>query len=314
MPETQEFSKVVHTHSRRPLSGGAPLTIIEFSLTDEVRDRIKTALTPYVTGQNKDKTKLAEIFSDPKMFPQQVLDELRGMSKNPEERTTAFVIRNLPEIDKELIPEKLRPSLLKNDLQRWLKDNSFSTYIAEGLAGAAKLPPVEHEFVTARHADDVAINGAGIHKHGFPFGTINVIATDGAPTRLVDMRTLLDSVEKNDDFGEIVIDVAPGNAALRGDKLVQMPLWELKHGEHALPPVGPDVAFKPIAEHAEIFEKKAAEHSRDIVGQKGDMIIWPDDGLIFHQAIAKDSAVKDGELLRAITVRALGKLTTAPSR
>lgn len=311
MTGISEFTKIVRPNTLRPLSGAAPFTMIEFSLTNEVRDLLKMALEPFVKGHAKDNAKLAEIFSNPELFPKPVLDELRSMTKASGAEATAFVIRNLPEVDAHLIPEKLRPTELKNDLQRWLKANSYSNYVGEGLAGAAKLPAAEHEFVIARHAGDAGINGGGIHKHGHPFGTINVITTDGAPTRLLDMRTLFDEVEKENELGKIVVNVGSGNGPAT---LEQMPLWYLKHRDKIWSPADASLGFEPIADHANTFEKAAARHSHDIVGNKGDMAIWPDNGLVFHQAIAKDSAVDKGALLRAITVRALGKQAPVPSR
>lgn len=285
------FTKKIRQNAIGPKDGSEPLTVIEFSLTNDIRDSLKEALKPYVEGRERDKEKLAQIIKD--HFPPEVLTELSALSRDKGSPATVYVVKNLPEIKSEEIPRDFFfSSYYLDSLGRWLSACTYAARIGEGVGLALGLVPRVEGAPVFRYRKEGTQNDR-LHKHAEDVNILGgVFSEDKAPTRFVDYRTMLEQAQDDKESGNI-------EARLIGNDL---PLRELANADKdsRFRSTG-EKDFVPKYRHEAAFEKLVSAHSQEVVIDSGDLVLWANDGRLFHQAMPGHEPEEGGySLVRAV--------------
>jgi len=278
------YTKTVTKNKVRPKDGGEPLTVIEFSLTNEIKEELKTALDTYRRSEDKNSVSLTQIIND--HFPSQVLEELRKLGKKGGTSATVYVVHNLPEITEAEIaayPKKQRKDNWRHKMANWIKDRSYSYDISTGIGLALDLID-RHGHCLLRFAHDTTFSGSDIHRHGNPVTMLGGVITNGAATRFIDGKTLCESQESADI-----------TVLHKGNKIALSNLEPDLDSLYAIIPENID------PDHQAAYSQLLANHSQEIVISGGDLVLWAEDGHIFHQALAKKGPrLPNNELVRCI--------------
>ncbi len=161
------------------------MAVVEFSLTNDARDKLQQALRPYIYGKRKKPADFVKIIEE--NLPSQILDELRHYV-NTKGLSTVYIIRNLGEIQPEAAD--------KSD--RWAKAKLYMGQVARALADALKLEKLSHynHHVIHRYSGEKSIFGDVLHKHEEDITMLSGVLSDGANTRFADRRILHKNTEK----------------------------------------------------------------------------------------------------------------------
>lgn len=283
------YSVRIRENAVHPKSTANPLTVIEFSLTNAVRDSLKEALDAYFKehGKTIDQNTLGAIMTE--HMPKQVMRELDRFGKESTSHIV-FVVHNLPEVS-----DKKALEIVKRDPGR-IQIECYAPYIKEGITAALHFESVElGQFPMTRNTRSTVFIGGNMHKHTQRRDMLSGIVSDGAPTRFIDFETLLEEVRENRDVQDIGI-------------LIDLPIkhHELLHYERYIPDwMEPQrLEVIPTQEHSDRWEHLVKCHSQEVVLDKGSLAFWSNEGKVFHQALAsprtqaaaiKNSRAKAGE-------------------
>ena len=162
-----------------------PMQVVEFSLTNEARDKLQQALKPYVYGKRKKPEDFGKIVEE--NLPHEIVDELRHYVKT-KGLSTVYIIRNLGEIQ----PEEVDASIDASGKKRWARARIYMMDIAQALSAALKLEdyPEERHFTIKRFHDERPIFGSGLHRDLEDITMLSGVLSDGAKTRFTDRRVL----------------------------------------------------------------------------------------------------------------------------
>jgi hypothetical protein len=273
----KDYTKSTRYTSRRPqkdIGGGTePLTVVEFSFMEHIREKLEKKLLPYVKGEITDESGLGKIIEE--CFPPQVLDELRVLSKESGNPSQVFIIRNLPEITREKIPEELKQSTNDAALKHWIKKHSYAAYINKGVGQALDLIQPKN-LSLVRHPDSMIVDGDVLHKHLRPVSVLNVITTDGAKTRFTDMQAVTEHPDASSVQVRLDADDIQDKISLN-DFSTRIPDWMSSKR---------DIEVIPFAaEDKRKLEPIVAESSLEEAIGPGMMALWANDGRVFHQAL-----------------------------
>jgi len=275
-----------------PQKGGEPLTVIEFSLTNGVKEDLQTALKPFVDGTVKDDALLAKIIHE--HMPPEVLKELATLKNAGKEATTIYVVKNLPEISKN----EIRGEPYTEELTKFLKDHSYAPLIGKGIGLAIELMPKGEPFVLARTGRDTPkFSHLHIHPIDIAATALGGVLNEGkAATRFTDYKTLLEEAKATPELGAIKVsltnekDNRPNPLAAKPLKKLPYPARRGKINDTRL-----DVLNKPDEPK---FEKLVSKHSQEVTLNAGDLVIWPHNGRLFHQAMRGNEDFHNQELVR----------------
>ena len=281
----------IRTNKIGPKDGSEPLTVIQFSLIDKVRDGLEKALRPYVTDTvTEDTPSLKKIIEN--HFPSQVLEELRALGQQ-KSASTVYVVKNLPEIEWD----KIAWDQIKSPMS-WVQKHTYTAHMGMGIGLACDLDN-DGTFPLIRYSNGQTPEGIRLHKHGDRMTSLGGIITDGTTTRFVDMQSLLKEAQNNPVLG-----VLPVSSHANG------PFFSLKHFEREHPDwrklrdIDEDLEVHIDAHAASAFESLIKRHSQEITVSPGDMVFWSNDGHIFHQAMpAKEVPALTKRLSRAVLGR-----------
>lgn len=250
-----------------------PMTVVASSLTDETRDRLGELLDPYVSGKIDDPIRLAAIFSNPDNFPRPILNELKALGKK-KGSSVIYVVDNFPEIDLEKVPWKQI-----RDPAAWTRKHTYAAHIGKGIGEACDLA-TDGPSPLIRYSNTIAPPGRILHKHDEKLTSLGGVVTDGALTRFVDMRTLLDQAKDDPGVGDLPVKTH------HTDRFIPLRDFERHHPDwQKLPDQDEDLEIRAKEDAAASFDALTARHSKLIEAKSGTMIFWPNDGHIFHQAM-----------------------------
>ena len=117
------------TPNRLAPKDGPPMEVVEFSLTNEARDKLQQALRSYTYGPRKKPEDIGKVIEE--NLPHQILDELRHYV-NTKGVSTVYVIRNL---------SGMQPEAFKGEggKSQWIKAKIYMGQVGRALAEALKL-------------------------------------------------------------------------------------------------------------------------------------------------------------------------------
>ena len=217
-----KFSFVKKANKYRPKDGSKPLTVIEFSLTNEVRDSLEEALHSYVEGDKqdlaKDKSRRKEYLGNINSsngitpiikahMPPEILQELEEIAKQDGPTKTVYVVHNLPttkNIDLTL-PTSLEGE--KRSMARWRDAPSYNSCIVDGISDAiGSYRKQDETFPIFRYGSPNKGNKVSadfLHKHTGHFSaTMGVHLKEGAkcPTNFTDIVAAIEDDRLKDEF------------------------------------------------------------------------------------------------------------------
>lgn len=294
-PKYDKFTKRVTQNKIAPKDGSAPLTVVEFSLTDPVRDSLKAALDEYRAGYGqrsitKDEKKLAEIIHN--HFPPEILTELSTLAKKGGAPATVYVVHNLPE---EQVPQHLvkDPAYgFGKPLTRW-GQKAYVNLVGKGVAAALALVSSEEEFVLPKTAGDTKRDSftESLHKHLEPVTMLAGVKTGGTETRFVDVAAVLDEAEhSNSDVSVHTDEAQQGQSMLLSKFRKMLPTWKDAANTKIIPVQDDENEMK--------FEALVDKHAQRLVIGPGDLAMWAEDNQLYHQAMPKVEAGPKGWLTR----------------
>lgn len=279
------FTKSIRKNKISPKDGSEPLAVIEFSLTNEVRDSLKKALDAYMSG---DETySLGQIIKN--HFPREVLDELGELNRRESSPATVYVVKNLPEIEDKQVPTYQKRRGKSDGLQDWLLEHSYAPIIGRGVAAALGLDIDKDDGVLPllRHGSDgEEIDNGELHKHVERVTLLGVVRPDGSPTRFTDFKTLPEDSQADSIWVRVPGRTRLGNAEPTIlQRITQLfNNWERPQEAVLLPEIS-DPSFKKQEENEAQFAACVARHSQDVVTEKGDLVLWSNKGRIWHCAM-----------------------------
>jgi hypothetical protein len=288
------------TEKKKP---GAP-TIVEFSLTPSIREQLQRELEPYLDGEAAfDEDRLADIMT--RNLPKDVLDELKILSQHDGAPSAVYVIRNLPAVKRSKIPRFDDP----DDLEQWLLTQSYALYTVLGVGNALGLHVPENGWGKAVRDLSLGLNEVGgnrLHKHNELVSTLSPAWTNGAVTRFTDMHRVLEEAKTAENNIPV-----QGNASGRAE----IRMTSLRNFSNVFPDWSKQEDYRIFSDlkHNEQFENLVAKHSSEVIAGAGDVVLWSNNGSLFHQAIPKDVPVKPRHVSR-FTRATLGIGFDAPDR
>lgn len=281
----QRFSFVKRTNRHRPIDNTEPLTVIEFSLTNDMKQQLQTKLEPFVLGQKTLEHNAEELKEAIKNnFPDEVISyftKVNHITSRDEIAPYVYVVHNLPEPDENISKKIVRIHQL--DVSR----SCYSHWLGEGIALITDNS--HNNTILSRFVNhgDTQLSGSQQHRHNKPFSAISTLflkSNTKNTTRFTDLPAVMDEAMQQ----------SPNNSGLayycNGIK---------EHSLHTVCRGGLD----PMGVSEELVQK----HSQEINNEPGMIIIWSDHGKLFHQAIAtefeqKEPSLRNKELLRSIMV------------
>jgi len=283
------FEKRISKNDIAPKDGSEPLTVIEFSLTNEIKESLKAAIDAYRDSPQDDDV-LVEIIK--KHFPPEILKELDKLAREEHTTATVYVVKNLPEISRGDIPNTFCRNKYREPME-WGEVNTYSSYIGYGIGLAIGLEHKEKFALTRFAGDRSQLIGHNLHKHNDPISMLGGVITNGAETRFTDMQTLLEETERQSEAAipnVTIHSVANGDKSYAMNKLSEIcPNWRKKCA----------IGMSPKGDkHA--YEHLLKTHSQTVVIGSGDLALWAEDNRIFHQALPKenDAGLPTGALVR----------------
>jgi hypothetical protein len=261
-----------------PKDGSQPLTVVEFSLTNETRDALKKLLRSHALGEANDlaQRQLGGIIANPDYFPKEVLTELRRLYKD-DNASTVYVIRNLPEFSMEEIPEDIKD---RGHEERWLKKHGYINVIGRAIAAAVELKPDMVLDLNRSGRPKTVSGGSYLHKHTEPLVLLSIIKADGAPTRLTDLLAFSEDPRAKD------ITVTPDDrkAPFTLDKLSEVyPDW--RQSKY--------LGLKPRG-YSEQYDACLDAHSQLVVPEDRTIIVLPGRGRVMHQGMPSPADLPEG--------------------
>jgi len=243
-----------------------------------MRESLKNALDAINYPAND--SQLAEIINH--HMPEQVMEELQRFSATKGSRTV-YVIHNLPEQEKDTFTRKKYDGRTNAKILR----ESYSWYIQHGIAEALKLRHNSNintfSELHVRHSSThlISVDDDTIHKDGDNITLFGGLVSDGTPTRFIDLRAVLDDVRQKYPDKESLIEYL----------------------QHAL-----DAGVSQLdTHHYAAIQDVIPEHAQKIVVKAGSLALWPNDGDIFHQALAsRQKSLKPEDGASRIMVRNYG--------
>lgn len=261
--KAEGFSLRVRTNKVKPNDDSKPLTIAEYSLTNEVRDRLKAALDAREKESDASKKEsLGSIIS--RLLPEAVLADLHMFAQTKGSKTV-YVMHNLPEItDKEAL------AVAEMNMQ-----GAYCRRIQQGVAEAIGLKAFDC-FEIIRRANEDSTTGETLHKHDSDVDMLSVPLSNGAATRFTDFKALLEATvaypmlqpfQKTHDAQGTPIENKMRNS--------DYDFLGSKQERIVHPPIGKEKKW----------ERLVKEYSQEVVLGKGSMAIWANDGHLLHQAM-----------------------------
>ena len=318
MTEEEKFTRHVTKSDYTPKDGSEPLTVIEFSLTNEVRDSLEEALKPYVTGDQKslqrDKGKrkayldaIAPIIKT--HMPKEILDEIERITEQGGPKENVYVIHNLP--TSKDIPIDRSSSEGKKLLGEWQNNGtSFNRCLMDGISDAiGAFRRRDRDFELFRFGGDEKQReeptGSAIHKHangelGMMMGG-HLDPNTQSPTVFTDISSAIDDENMNDV--QITLnrrDPRTGESTSGGYTAVQLREQpEILKGEQS---TSLSFAGRPSA-----AQKVLENYSQQVVVQPGTVVLWSHEGKLFHKAVndMPESKMVDDKAYRVIFVNDL---------
>jgi hypothetical protein len=190
------------------------MEVVEFSLTNEVRDQLMDKLRPYVYGKKKKPDNLNEIIEQ--NLPKEIVDELRHFV-NTKGLSTVYVIRNLREVQPEekeegaaAVSEDIK-AVNKDIKKRWAKATSYMRFIGQAVGDVLNLQKSKKRFgsiddVIRRYHDASTLVGGALHRDGTDISMLGGVLTEGANTLFVDNTARKETSEtQQDEYSQKVL-------------------------------------------------------------------------------------------------------------
>jgi|GEM_PF-6462309 len=299
MDDDKQYTKSVRKSSIAPNDGSDPLTVIEFSLTNDVKRTLEVALEPFVSGKSKDKDALAKIIRD--NFPQPVLDELKMLSQKNENSAVVYVVKNLPGFIEEHNPKLMNRSMSKDAaMELWQNTPNYAHVIAKGVALALELAPGA-PLPLFRNPNDTKLFADKLHKHDEDVTMLSVSKADGSATRFTDFQTLVEDEHAKDIKVSVTKHTTPLDSTTTETSLDKVPetLGNWRQAKEADLAVSKETA-EPTA-NTERYNKKLQQHSLDVQTKDGDLVLWSNHGRVWHQARQPEQRAIDPKVLSRLS-------------
>lgn len=276
-------------------------TIVEFSLTNDCRDKLKLALDEYIKDGQEDIEQLISIIE--RQMPQGILHELKTLYRKNGASNTVFSIHNLPELSPEEIIKTIDRKRLHqgNHWQEQISKHCYSPYILIGLFEAIGLNATSHEthpLLRARERYPIGYPGTGgLHKDRSEINGLGGIISDTSKTRFTDWEAVLNDVERH---GGRFNYFSPGRAVLKvktdctpsGRHLEYIkvpasqfrktfPNWRESIGM-GINNIEPASDIRGNEESAQNLQKIIDRHSFDLEAKPGSILLWNNAGALFH--------------------------------
>jgi hypothetical protein len=286
-------------------NGSQPLTIVSFSLIPDIKKSLQTSLDDYRSKEAHppsatDREALKGIISE--HLPKEIIDELKSVARKGGAPNTVYVIKNLPEIE-EIEPKLLHLSAT-NELDDYIIHNAYTHLLQRGIGLCMGLKFHDKFFSLSRYSGTTEIpNGSGLHKDAEEVTMMGGIWTNGAGTLLTDLQTLIEEAKMLPPQDVPEVKISKHRERSRNMLLSEMdtnyPGW-LKNQE----------IFIEAVTHEDKFKELLLKHSKKIVVEPGDLVIWVEDGRLFHQALTKKDAPDKpiDELTRCVVVGAWARI------
>ena len=269
------FTKRISTNDILPRDSSQPLTVIEFSLVPQIKESLKKAIDEFRATDYDDEVlsneALAKIIQD--HFPPEVLTELRTLAEKNEHANTVYVVNNLPMVPKEKMSGN-RQERKEWKEQRLKQQRDYAFYIGKAVGLAVGLKHVENFKLSRFNNQATGIVGANLHNHTGISVLSGVMSLDRAPTGFTDWHAMLQDAAA----GEI----SPMPTVSIDDGKPPVSLNELTPEYTDLHPAG-EITIIPH-DHKAVFHELENRHSQKIIARPGSLIIWPEDGRIYHRA------------------------------
>ncbi len=281
--EHKGFTKRISRNDIAPKDGSAPLTVIEFSLTNEVRDSLKAAIDAYRKDPENEQ-KLAQIIKD--HFPPEILEELGALAKEKGTPATVYIVHNLP---KDRITQRLLQSEMslevKQELENYI-EGSYTNLLSRGIGSALTLEHMETFHFTKKVGSLTAEEDTGkLHKHAEPITMLGGVLTGGSQTRFVDVGALIEDAEAQGIHVQVGEDMEkPVSPSLLSGLNKDAPGWQELKGYEIIP--DDTISSKTASKaNARKFEALVDKHSQRTIIGSGDLALWAEDGRLYHQSL-----------------------------
>ena len=288
------FTKTIRQNSASPKDGSSPLTVIEFSLTNEPKICLEQALRPYIEGNfNETTPSLKDIIEA--TVPKEILKELSILSAKGEPPSNIYVIKNLP----ELPPEDIKNGKYSD---YFLKTRSYASLIGEGVGHAIDLQRQGTVLLKRTSVDSEILGSQAMHKHPDQVtGLAGIYLTEQAQpaTRFTDMGTLSEdaSLEATNLTVKTVESLRGMGAVTVSEFQKKWPLWKDRAEMKLL--------FKGDKEK---LDELVAKHSQEVIVSPGDLVLWSNHGRIFHEALpAKETPYSEETITRIVLAQLFQK-------
>ncbi len=315
MPQVTEekhskFTKRISKNDIRPKDGSEPLTVIEFSLTNEVRDSLKAAIDEYCK-ESPNEQKLAQIIRD--HFPSEILTELSALAKKSGASATVYIVHNLP---KDMVPENLLPNQATTEDKKLLAkyiDSTYTNLLSKGIGIALRLNHKDNFYFSKKVGDNVSDQNTEIlHKHSDHITMLGGVLTGGSQTRFVDLGAIMEDSEAANIHVVIGSDILK---AMYGSSLAGLlsqikdtfPDWHHATDYEITTFDSPDEQTAKL--NAEKFETLVDKHSQRTIIGSGDLALWAEDNRLYHQALP---GVERGEVKGWLGRLAIGHAFNRP--
>lgn len=266
--EAEGFNVRRRTNRIQPKKDSEPLTVVEFSLIDTYRDKLKAALDakPYEEWKAEELKGVIEGH-----LPGQILKEL--MEFGPKKGAkTVYVMHNLPEMSdaRAIAAAKLGS----------MEMACYSTLIQKGIAASLELKP-SLPFVIKRKDKDTGAEGDNLHKHQTTIDMLGAVVSNDAATRFTDFKSALEASTKY--FSGLRREELHVVNTVNNDFKSSYPRvseYEAQHSDWK----AEELRISPPKREKQ-WEAMLKAHSQEVVLKKGSLAIWANDGHLYHQAM-----------------------------
>ena len=266
------FSMRMRKNRVQPKDGSGALTVIEFSLTEPVKESLKNAIDANInTPETITPDQMANIVR--RHLPPQVMDELKALAGQKAPKTI-YVIHNLPEISVPDARQRMEDVYKKGIAF----DRPYNKLIQIGIGKALGLFTQEEKIRIARTESEADVAGSKIHKHLNAVDMLGAVVSSGAPTRFTDMKSLLEAGASHAALGNT--QVIAGGGLLQEDTMLFKDLE--KHFPNWQTPNDMEIG---TAQNNKLWIDHVQQCSQDVVLKEGSLVMWPNDGHIFHQGM-----------------------------
>jgi len=267
----QKFTRRTSTNKIAPRDGSPPLRKIELSLTNEARDDMWRAVGEVVKKDDYSREELENAMLG--ALPDPIVDELVRF-RDEKKTSDVYAIHNLIEVPKSKVPR----SGDRKHYSEFAENHSFSHVAQRVLSKQMKLHwDDKRNYTLARRFREKYIEGWVLHKHGF-IDMLGIITTDGAKTGFTDMAAMLEEAKDSASYKDIPInaDIDQKEPIKFGDYAAVYPDWRYVR---ELAVVAAD------ADDRKKLSELTRKHSQQVKGGKGTLIVWANDGNLYHQAL-----------------------------